>query len=193
MIRVFIGTAPKWAAHEPILEYSIREHCSQPVEINFMRAGEHGLQPSGCTGFTNFRFAVPELAGFQGHAIYLDIDMLVLADISELWEYRKPGRFVTPLSGGTEVSVIDCTMRIYPPASEIHRHKKWELERITPMLFAINALWNVEDELKPGTKLLHFTDLRQDWINGEHNSREAMELLNEYKKNYASRPHVGVA
>ena len=100
LIRVFVGTAPKWEAHEPVLEYSIQKNTSEPVEVNFIR----GLEPSGCTGFTNNRFAVPELAGHEGYTIYLDIDMVVLGDIAELWEYRKPGMWVCMRDGSTEGS-----------------------------------------------------------------------------------------
>lgn len=38
------------------------------------------------TPFSCFRFAVPELMNFQGKAIYLDADMLLLADIGELFD-----------------------------------------------------------------------------------------------------------
>ena len=89
MIRVFIATADKYVDHEPVLEYSILKHASEPVEINWMRAGENGLVAHGCTGFTNFRFAIPRLAGQSGYAIYFDVDMLVMADVAALWAYRK--------------------------------------------------------------------------------------------------------
>jgi Glycosyl transferase family 8 len=37
------------------------------------------------TGFSFARFAIPELAGYQGRALYLDADMLVFNDLAFLW------------------------------------------------------------------------------------------------------------
>jgi hypothetical protein len=37
------------------------------------------------TDFSNFRMAVPEAAGFQGRAIYIDVDFLILKDLWPLW------------------------------------------------------------------------------------------------------------
>jgi hypothetical protein len=181
MIRVFIGTAAKWAKHEPVLEHSIRANTDAEVEVEFLRAGEHGLKPSGCTGFTNFRYAIPEIAGREGFAIYLDIDMIVLADIAELWDYRERGQWVCLADGSTEVSVIDCTLQ-FPPIRMLPQFKKYHLVNMAPVRRSIPLEWNVKDRVEPGMKLLHFTDLRQNWIAGEHSCREAMEVLHDYRK-----------
>ena len=63
------------------------------------------------TPFSGFRFAVPELCSFQGRAIYLDADMIVLADIAELWEQPPdPGFGIKCINHRrTDVSVIDCS------------------------------------------------------------------------------------
>lgn len=175
MIRVFVGAAPKWESHEPILEHSIRRNTESDVEVTFMRAGENGLKPSGCTGFSKFRYEVPRLAGHEGFAIYLDIDMLVLGDIAELWDYRQTGRWICMQDGSTEVMVIDC--------SQARRQLR----------YWIPPEWNVEDRVEPGMKLLHFTDLKQDWLRGSHSCREALEILHEYKNDYAARSRMAVA
>lgn len=104
--RVFVGTDQRMGPAERALERSIRAHSGIPAELNWMRAGqgqfggwhmrrraERPYSGSGWpTEFTPFRFAVPELAGFKGRAIYLDADM-VLGDIRELWErlFDAPG------------------------------------------------------------------------------------------------------
>jgi hypothetical protein len=45
-----------------------------------------GMQRDGSTGFAYERFLVPYHCGFNGRAIFLDGDMLVRADIAELWD-----------------------------------------------------------------------------------------------------------
>ena len=123
-IRIFVGTDSRMGKAETVLEHSIRKHASQPVEITWMRAGDPGWddwnigrEPGNpyshkggawATDFTCFRFAVPEAAGFQGRAIYLDADMFVRKDIAELYNYelKRPWMTVGPR---TDVSVIDCS------------------------------------------------------------------------------------
>jgi hypothetical protein len=186
MIRVFIATAPKWASHEPIIEHSIRSNTDAEVQIEFLRAGEHGLKPSGCTGFTNFRYAIPEIAGHEGFALYFDIDMVVLGNVAELWEYRERGYWVCLVDGSTEVSVIDCTLQ-FPPVRTLPCFKKWQLAGMAPTRRMIPLEWNVKDSIEPGMKLLHFTDLTQDWVNGEHRSREALQVLHDIQNDYQAR------
>lgn len=60
------------------------------------------------TPFSGFRFAVPEMMGFQGTAIYLDADMLVLGDLAELLTYKRPTGYTCCHVVRTDVSVIDC-------------------------------------------------------------------------------------
>jgi hypothetical protein len=192
MIKVFIGTAPKWTKHEPIIEHSIRSNTDTEVEISFLRAGEHGLKPSGCTGFTNFRYAIPEICKREGFAIYLDIDMVVLADIAELWDYRERGYWVCMADGSTEVSVIDCTLQ-FPPVHTLASFKKYQLASMMPTRRSIPLEWNVKDTVAPGMKLLHFTDLTQDWVNGSHRSRDALKVLRNVQSDYQARAGVALA
>lgn len=119
--RIYVGTDERMGKAERVLEHSLRRHASIEVEIHWMRAGDPGFEGweigrkpgapysggSWSTDFTCFRFAVPEVAGFQGRAIYLDADMLVLADVRELWDRRRRRPWTCP-GGRSEVSVIDC-------------------------------------------------------------------------------------
>lgn len=183
MIHVFVATADKWAAHEPVLEYSIHKHASEPVTVHWLRAGEH-FDPHGCTGFTNARWCVPEAARAVGsqYGIYLDVDMLLLADIAELWHYRCRGAVAVLEDGSTEVAVFDASLA-FPPMARIHRFKKHELAGCAASLLRpiIPLAWNSEDCVTLGSKLLHFTDLRhQPWF-GEHPDRQAVEVLRAYQ------------
>lgn len=108
---------------------------------------------SGCTGFSNVRWAI-------NRGIYLDCDMIVLGDIAELWSYREPGKRVCLADGSTEVMVIDGTQTVNK----------------------IPLCWNVEDTTQPNMKLLHFTDLKtQPWFYS-HPDANAVAIYEHYKQ-----------
>lgn len=96
MIRIFVGTPAnnEDLESQAVLEWSIRKHASEPIELTWMKASNdpastwHGWRmQQWATPFSAFRWSIPEHCGFQGRAIYLDIDMIVLADIAELWHH----------------------------------------------------------------------------------------------------------
>lgn len=184
-IRVFIGSANKFKCCESAIENSILANTSAPVEIRFIRPEDLAVPLTGCTGFTNLRYAVPELAGFAGYAIYLDVDMIVLGDIAELYSYASPGHWVCLQDGSNEVSVISCgTHRHMPRLAQMHHYGKRELEAMTRKKKAIPASWNVEDKVQAGMQLLHLTDLKcQPWLESPeypHPCPEAVAIYEEY-------------
>lgn len=184
-IRVFIGSSDKLRCAEPAIENSIRANTSAEVEITFMRPEDLGLEPTGCTGFTNLRYAVPELAGYAGFAIYLDVDMLVLGDIAELYSYAEAGRWVVLKDGSNEVAVISCgTHRHLPSLRNLHRFNKHQLKAMCRESQRIPLTWNCEDSVPQGAKLVHLTDLKcQPWLENPeypHPCPEAVELYHAY-------------
>lgn len=88
-LRVFCGTDESQRVATRVLEHSIRKHCSRPVnfepmyDLDLPRPKHPENWPR--TGFSFYRFAIPQLCGYQGRALYLDADMLVFGDIAELW------------------------------------------------------------------------------------------------------------
>ena len=117
-IRLFVGTSANGEDYEAeaVLEYSARKHCTQPLEITWMRQGSTGPWSgwacgSGRTPFTHFRWSIPGVCGFQGRAIYTDVDFLFLADLAELWAQPVPGvALVRNATGKLSTSCIlfDC-------------------------------------------------------------------------------------
>lgn len=112
MIRVFIGTEAMHEKAEKALEWSIRKNTTHEVEITFLRNLIPWQTPP--TGFSSHRYMIPKLCNYEGYAIHLDVDMIVLADIKELWDYRTPGKWCITQTKGKqgkrdEVSVIDCS------------------------------------------------------------------------------------
>jgi len=183
MIPVFIASAEKFAEVEPIVEFAIRENTSEAVDIRIVRPEWYGMKPTGCTGFTNVRYSVPELCRDLGYeyGIYLDVDMFVLGDIAELYEYRQPGKWVCLKDGSNEVSVVSAELQ-FPGKDKLHRYHKSQLSR--DQIPGIPMSWNVQDQCKPGMKLLHFTDLSaQPWF-FPHPCAEAVAIYEDYRARY---------
>lgn len=96
MIRVFIGYSRSAPVASSVAALSINRRASQPVAITHLALNQlegiytrphHELQS---TDFSFSRFLTPYLCGFQGWAIFMDDDMLVLDDIAKLWALRDP-------------------------------------------------------------------------------------------------------
>ncbi len=97
-IRLFVGCDGTNCDLESqvVLEYSIRKHASQPVEIVWMRQAASGPWSGwncerGRTPFSGFRWSVPSACEYMGKALYCDSDFMFLADVAELWNQPIPG------------------------------------------------------------------------------------------------------
>lgn len=94
MVRVFVGYDPREAVAFSVLEHSIHRRASRPVTVApIMLSQLDGLMwrdrnPLQSTDFSFSRFLTPYLCGFEGWAVFMDCDMLVLDDIAALWDLR---------------------------------------------------------------------------------------------------------
>lgn len=114
-VKVFVGTEPKqWLASE-VLRYSILRRTKATVDIQELKYLPIQLNIPMYTGFSIYRYSIPELCNYQGKAIYLDADIVVVSDILDLWNLQgkaalsrsmHPGE---PLAGRyTSVMLLDC-------------------------------------------------------------------------------------
>ena len=96
MIRLFIGYDPREAVVYHVCVNSIVRHASQPVAVTPLAlnnlAGYVERHRDGSNQFTYSRFLVPHLTGWAGWALYIDGDMLLRADIAELWALRDESK-----------------------------------------------------------------------------------------------------
>lgn len=96
MIRVFIGYDPREAVVYHVCVNSIIRLSSQPVAVTPLAlgnlAGYVERHRDGSNQFTYSRFLVPQLMGWSGWALYVDGDMLLRADIAELWRLRDESK-----------------------------------------------------------------------------------------------------
>ncbi len=94
MIPVFVGFDPREEAGTHVFTSSLIHRASAPVSIiplhrqHFASFYSKG-QRDGTNAFTYTRFLIPFLQGWRGFAIFADgADMLMRADIAELWALR---------------------------------------------------------------------------------------------------------
>lgn len=92
MLKVFIGYDPRQPIAFNVLAQSIYRRSSKPVSITPLIIDQLPIDRVGLTPFTYSRFLVPWLCEYQGHALFLDIDMLLLDDIAKLFE-KIDGRY----------------------------------------------------------------------------------------------------
>ena len=94
MIRVFIGFDSVETIAFHVLAHSIHVRASEPVSVaplmlsqlsDVMTREHHELQS---TEFSFSRFLVPYLCDYEGWAVFMDCDMLVLDDMANLWKLR---------------------------------------------------------------------------------------------------------
>jgi hypothetical protein len=101
-LTVYIGWDPKEPAASAVLAHSILRRAEKPVYLMPLtrKAVSHVYtRPRGpleSTDFSMTRFLVPYLNGYQGHALFLDCDMLCLTDVWHVMLYAlaDPGQAV---------------------------------------------------------------------------------------------------
>lgn len=150
-IRIFVGCAPGGLDAESlaVLDFTLRKHSSQPLDIKWM----HQTRGSGFWGgwrchaktpFSQLRWTIPEVCGFAGKAIYMDSDMVCLADISELFDQPMGDKAI--LLRGTEGKLRTCVMLM-------------DCERLRPVLPSVSEMKRLPDAPKDMVQI--FRDHRE--------------------------------
>lgn len=93
MIPIFIGYDPREAIAFHVCANSIIRQSSTPVSIiplalNLLSDYKE-THSDGSNHFIYSRFLVPHLMNFKGSAIFIDGDMIVRGDITELWNLKQ--------------------------------------------------------------------------------------------------------
>ena len=189
--RIFVGCDPNNCDLEQmmVLEYSLRKHASIPVDIHWMQLSRDPASPwysdpalaagwhteRWVTPFSGFRWAIPALCNFDGRAIYMDADMIVLRDIATLWRMPiAPGKVLSAKGRKQRwrfcVTVWDCAaarahlpsldaLKAVPEAhAERIRYFSEHPALIAPLHGDDN---NVDGENKPveDIRILHYSDI----------------------------------
>lgn len=96
-LRIFIGYDHRQPIALNVLQFSIFRRSSKPVAITPIVLPTLPMKRTGLTPFTYSRFLVPWMCGYQGWALFLDIDFLVLSDIADLFA-RADDRYAAMVS-----------------------------------------------------------------------------------------------
>jgi uncharacterized protein len=172
-VRIFIGTEARQFRAQRIMLWSIERHRdpSRVYEIYLMKDIRGFRRHRWLTGFTNYRFAIPEFAGFTGRAIYNDIDQIYLKDPALLFDTDMHGHgFLSIHDHDTSVMLIDCERMGELWNLDTARHqRRRDLEaqaRKAKLWGQLDPGWNARDtEYHPDTShLVHFTTIHtQPW------------------------------
>ncbi len=110
-VRIFLGSQDEQWRAERIFFYSI-ERVRDPArvyEIHVMKNLAGYLRKGWRTGFTNYRFAIPDYAGRAGKAIYNDVDQIYTADPGLLFDLELGGHgYLAVSASDTSVMLLDC-------------------------------------------------------------------------------------
>ena len=83
--KIFIGYDGRQPVSFNVLQQSIIETSKSPVSVTPLVLPQLPLKRQGLTPFTFSRFLVPYLCDFKGWALFLDIDIILCHDITELF------------------------------------------------------------------------------------------------------------
>lgn len=170
-LRVFVGFDPRQPVAYQVAAASIAKNSSRPVSITPLILSQLPLKRRGLTEFTFSRFLVPYLCSYEGHALFVDADVLCLGDIDELpWDSLEAVRMVKHESVQRAGKTVD--VRFERPSVMLFNCQR--CTALTPEfvesgnVFAMNwttaigslpAEWNylVGYNTGGGAKLAHFT------------------------------------
>ncbi len=173
-VRIFLGTEDAQYKAERIFLYSIEQvrDPARAYEIHLMKNLAGFNRRWWRTGFTNYRFAIPDFAGRRGRAIYNDVDQVYTADPALLFDLDMEDHGYLAVSpADTSVMLIDCQRMARwwnrAAASRRHKHRLTRGPAREPGLWgALDPGWNARDGeyIEGRSMLLHFTALHtQPW------------------------------
>jgi|TARA_B110000503_G_scaffold98357_1_gene147443 hypothetical protein len=220
MINIFIGYDNKEKVAFNVLSYSILKNSTKPVAItpiylnnikdDFIR--ERNQLSS--TEFSFSRFVIPHLMNYQGWALFMDCDMLMKADVSELWRLRDDKYAVQVCKHDyvpkTQTKFLGQTQTAYPKKNwssfmlmnckkctqltpdyvnkasglELHQFKWLESDELIGEL-PIEWNWLADEyEYKEDVKNIHYTE-GGPYFKDYKNTDYAIDWFNDYKETTA--------
>ncbi len=173
-VEIYLGTEPAQYRANRVFVWSIEKvrDPGREIRIHLMSELPGFNRRLWTTGFTNFRFAIPALAGGQGRAIYNDEDQIYLTDPGVLFDQTMENAALLSISDSeSSVMLIDCARMdsVWTLEDAQHAWKRAMLRRASKQAGLRGDLdpgWNARDEeFKPGeSHLLHYTTLHtQPW------------------------------
>jgi hypothetical protein len=170
-LRVFIGMDERQPVAYTMAQTSFMRNSSRPVAITALRLSQLPLTRRGLTDFTYARYLVPWLCNYEGHALFVDGDVLCLGDVAELpWDapeavsivphttVQKNGETVSVQFERPSVMLFNCAACKRLTPEYIQSGKPQTLEW-APSIGELPKPWNYLVGYNTGgdAKLAHFT------------------------------------
>ena len=176
-VCIYIGSEPAQHRAERVLLWSIHKHRDpdRHYKIYIMKDLAGFDRASWKTGFTAYRYAIPTMAGYDGRAIYNDVDQIYLRDPALLQDEQMHGAAVLAVDcRDTSVMLLDCgqlknvwTKEVVQETGPSGLHTAM-LKRVRQgdLIGDLPGHWNSRDHEYDGSSssLLHYTILHtQPW------------------------------
>lgn len=189
--RIFVGYDAREAAAFHVCVNSIIRHAVKPVAIIPLalntfasRYAEH--HGDGSNEFIYSRFLVPYLCGFRGRALFIDGDMLIRDDITELFEMARPFTGVSVVKR-PDYETKHRTKYLDAP-NENYPRKNWSSVILWECSFWPNRVLTPDYVARANGAHLHRFEWLEDhqigelpadwnWLVGEQEPNEAARLL----------------
>lgn len=174
MNRVFIGWDSRFPEPALVAAYSLRKHSSIPLDVRFLDLRHlrecYGFNPrpdpKASTEFTTSRFLVPWLCDYAGRALFVDNDVLFLADVDLLFRkaesdlrHVRDAKMLVPSVWCVQHDHQPVTgTKMYGAAQTAYPRKNWS----SVMMLNCDQLhcWSKEVvEAADGARLHRFADL----------------------------------
>lgn len=183
-INVFMGYDERESIAYHVATQSIIENTKDVVNItplNIHTLKELGvydkpLDFKASNSFSYTRFLTPYLSSFLGISIYLDPDVIVKGDLSDLVEYVKKGEIFAPVYVAKHNYTPKLKAKYFGAKQYAYRRKNWS----SIMVFRNSACQILTPEYinKASPATLH----QMEWVNSTANDgvREVGEIPKEW-------------
>lgn len=207
MLRIFIGYDDRQPLSANVLSHSITSRSTKPASIGMLKLGTLPVTREGLTQFTFSRYLVPWLCDFEGWALFMDSDMLVLGDIAELFACADESKAVMVVRNAMRfewpsLMLFNCSQcKILAPDYVQKYPSPQDFGWANGKIGELPKEWNIcagYDEYRPDAKLAHYTqgvpiwfetkdcDYSQEWMA----EFKDMQRICEWKDLMASSVHA---
>jgi len=205
-IRVFVGSGEASLLERKTLIYSLHKHTKRELDIYVFNGTHNAIERNNeppvlapmslrvkyrnYTEFSSYRFLIPQICNNKDRAIFIDSDIIGLADIGELFDMPMDGNDILAVKGNygesdrwaMSVALFNCETckfdleQIFDQIDE-GLFQLSDLAGLTPTFLAhhphkigkLNPVWNTFDKYDRKTKLIHYTNLdQQPWKYHDH-------------------------
>jgi len=188
MNNIYIGYDPREAIAYHVCVNSILRHSTKPFSVsplalknlnNYVESKDRDTTYPATNDFIFSRFLNPYLNNFRGWALFIDGDMILLDDISKLFDFKDTSKAVYVVKHDYKTK---AAIKYLGQKNEDYERKNWSSVMLFNCAHIDCAKLNPEYVSKASGKHLH----RFEWTNDEYIGELPIEwnwLVSEYGNN----------